>query len=37
MSKAQDKKRSAKTNKAKLTPREKKLKKAAKRIAKKGK
>lgn len=37
MSKAQDKKRTEKTNKAKLTPKEKKLKKAAKKIAKKGK
>jgi hypothetical protein len=37
MSKAQDKKRTEKTNKTKLTPKEKKLKKAAKKIAKKGK
>ena len=37
MSKAQDKKRTEKTNKAKLTPKQKKLKKAAKKIAKQGK
>ena len=36
MSKAQDKKRTEKTNKAKLTPKVKKLKKAAKKIAKQG-
>jgi len=37
MSKSQDKKRTEKTNKAKLTPKEKKLKRVAKKIAKKGK
>ncbi len=37
MSKAQDKKRTDKKNKPKLTQKEKKLKKVAKELAKKGK